>query len=106
MSTNESCFDSCRMRAAPSRHSVLPTRRTEPGAALIEGTTDVSDWETDAYLAEARKYASAASYDVQRLAPDSEARQALHNVVLTLDAILAVLENTPSTSVAGDAGPL
>lgn len=52
----------------------------------------MAEWEVEAYLAEARKHASAASYDVQRLSADTEQRQALHNIVMTLDAILAAID--------------
>lgn len=62
------------------------------GGALREGSV-VADTEFDGYLAEARKYISAASYDVQRMPDDARDRQALHSVVLALDAMLAALED-------------
>lgn len=63
----------------------------------------MDDTEFDGYLAEARKHLSAANYDVQRMAGDAGDRQALHSVVLALDAILAVLEDadTPRSRRTG-----
>ncbi|MWB99747.1 hypothetical protein [Agromyces seonyuensis] len=49
----------------------------------------MSSLEFDGFLAEARSAASAASYDVQKLPEDSVERQALHNVVTALDALIS-----------------
>lgn len=62
------------------------------GGASHEGSA-VADTEFDGYLSEARKYISAASYDVQRMPADARDRQALHSVVMALDAMLAALED-------------
>ncbi|MBN9212381.1 MAG: hypothetical protein BGO45_15665 [Microbacterium sp. 71-36] len=62
--------------------------------------------EFDGYLAEARRHVSAANYDVQRMSDGAGDRQALHSIVLALDAILAALEHVDAArSRAGGERP-
>ena len=49
----------------------------------------MSDFESQSAIADARKYASAASYDIQKLSEDSVERQALHNL---LDAVNSLIQ--------------
>jgi hypothetical protein len=48
----------------------------------------MADLETQAALSEARKAASAASYDIQKLPEDSVERQALHNLLTAVDYLI------------------
>jgi hypothetical protein len=48
----------------------------------------MADLRTQAALSEARKAASAASYDIQKLPEDSVERQALHNLLTALDCLI------------------
>jgi hypothetical protein len=48
----------------------------------------MNDLETQAALSEARKAASAASYDIQKLPENSIERQALHNLLTALDYLI------------------
>jgi len=52
----------------------------------------MADLEFEAALAGAREAASAASYDVQKLAENSIERQALHNVVTAIDYLIQALD--------------
>ena len=52
----------------------------------------MADLEFEAALAGAREAASAASYDVQKLAENSIERQALHNVVTSIDYLIQALD--------------
>lgn len=64
----------------------------------------MGETEFDGYLAEARRHVSAANYDVQRMPGEASGRQALHSVVLALDALLAALEDADvaRSRAAGD----
>jgi hypothetical protein len=53
----------------------------------------MSSLEAQAHLSEAKKFASAASFDIQRFAPETEAAQALHNLQSAIDAIIEVLDD-------------
>lgn len=48
----------------------------------------MADLETQAAISEARKAASAASYDIQKLPEDSVERQALHNLLTAVDYLI------------------
>ncbi|WP_374009347.1 hypothetical protein [Leifsonia sp. LS-T14] len=52
----------------------------------------MADLEVQAALAEARQAASAATFDVQKLPEDSIERQALHNLVTAVKAIIVALD--------------
>ena len=52
----------------------------------------MADLEFEAALAGAREAASAASYDVQKLAENSIESQALHNVVTAIDYLIQALD--------------
>ena len=51
----------------------------------------MADIEVQAALSEARKAASAASYDIQKLPEDTVERQALHNLVTAIDYLIEAL---------------
>lgn len=51
----------------------------------------MADLEVQAALSEARKAASAASYDIQKLPEDTVERQALHNLVTAIDYVIEAL---------------
>ena len=53
--------------------------------------------EFESLLNRARDAASAATYDIQQLPEDTDARQALHNLLTAVDALIAAVE-----SAAGD----
>lgn len=48
--------------------------------------------EFDAALSSAREAASAASFDVQKLAEDSIERQALHGIITAIDYLILALD--------------
>ncbi|WP_200920415.1 hypothetical protein [Agreia sp. Leaf244] len=52
----------------------------------------MSDIEHDDFIADARRYASQASYDVQKLPEDSIERQALHNLVSAIDSLIQAVD--------------
>ncbi|MDR6971890.1 hypothetical protein [Leifsonia shinshuensis] len=52
----------------------------------------MADLEVQAALSQARQAASAASYDIQKLPEDSIERQALHNLVTAVDALIQALD--------------
>ncbi|MFP3466684.1 hypothetical protein [Leifsonia sp. SIMBA_070] len=52
----------------------------------------MADLEVQAALAQARQAANAASYDIQKLPEDSIERQALHNLMTAVDAIISALD--------------
>ncbi|MEV8213162.1 hypothetical protein [Leifsonia sp. NPDC077715] len=52
----------------------------------------MADLEVQAALSQARQAASAASYDIQKLSEDSIERQALHNLITAVDAIIQALD--------------
>lgn len=54
----------------------------------------MTDFETQAALSEARKAASAASYDIQKLPEDSVERQALHNLLTAVDYLIQAQPST------------
>ena len=48
--------------------------------------------EAQAALSEAREAASLASYDIQKLSEDSVERQALHNLLTAVDALINAVD--------------
>jgi len=52
----------------------------------------MADLEMQAALSTARQAASAASYDIQKLPEDSIERQALHNLITAVDALIEALD--------------
>ena len=52
----------------------------------------MADLEVQAALSQARQAASAASYDSQKLSEDSIERQALHNLITSVDSIIQALD--------------
>ena len=52
----------------------------------------MSDEEKTNFINEARKFASAASFDIQKLPEDSIERQALHNLMSAVDAIIQAVD--------------
>ena len=52
----------------------------------------MADLEAQAAISQARQAASAASYDIQKLAEDSIERQALHNLLTAVDAVIEALD--------------
>ena len=53
--------------------------------------------EFESLISTARSAASAATYDIQGLGEDTVARQALHNLLTAVDALIAAVD-----SLAGD----
>ncbi len=53
--------------------------------------------EFESLISTAREAASTATYDIQQLPEDTVGRQALHNLLTAVDALIAAVE-----SVAGD----
>ena len=60
----------------------------------------MAGFEVQAALTKAREAASLASYDIQKLPEDSIERQALHNLLTSVDALITAVD-TPSDSDAG-----
>ncbi|HWD61533.1 MAG TPA: hypothetical protein VG369_03480 [Humibacter sp.] len=58
----------------------------------------MADLETQALVSEARKAASAASFDIQQLPENSIERQALHNLITAVDALISALDEGDSDS--------
>ncbi|WP_243062809.1 hypothetical protein [Humibacter sp. RRB41] len=58
----------------------------------------MADLETQALVSEARKAASAASFDIQQLPENSIERQALHNLITAVDALISALDERDSDS--------
>ncbi len=52
----------------------------------------MSNLNAEAHLSEARKYVSAAAYDVQQVPEDTQTKQAIHNVVSALESIIGALD--------------
>jgi hypothetical protein len=52
----------------------------------------MSSLEAQAHLSEAKKYASAAAFDIQHFPADTETAQAIHNLQDAVDAILETLD--------------
>ncbi len=52
----------------------------------------MADLEVQAALSQARQAASAASYDIQKLPENSIERQALHNLITAVDALIQALD--------------
>ncbi|WP_448811223.1 hypothetical protein [Agromyces bauzanensis] len=62
----------------------------------------MTGFEAQAALSEAREAASLASYDIQKLSEDSVERQALHNLLTAIDALINAVEaGSDSDSDAG-----
>jgi hypothetical protein len=53
----------------------------------------MADLETQALIAEARQAASAASFDIQQLPENSIERQALHNLITAVDALISAVDS-------------
>jgi len=68
----------------------------EIGGARPSGTkgTIVAGFETQAAVSKAREAASLASYDIQKLREDSVERQALHNLLTAVDALINAVDGT------------
>ena len=58
----------------------------------------MADLETQALVSEARKAASAASFDIQQLPENSIERQALHTLITAVDALISALDEGDSDS--------
>lgn len=52
----------------------------------------MTGFEAQAALSQAREAASLASYDIQKLSEDSVERQALHNLLTAVDALINAVE--------------
>ena len=52
----------------------------------------MSDFETQSSVADARKYASDATYDIQKLSEDSVERAALHNLLNAVEALIQAVD--------------
>lgn len=52
----------------------------------------MSDLRTQGAIARARAAASAASFDAQKLPEDSIERQAIHNIVTAIDALIDAVD--------------
>lgn len=75
--------------------AVRPSRRHERGWT-------VTGFEAQAALSQAREAASLASYDIQKLSEDSVERQALHNLLTAVDALISAVDAaSASESEAG-----
>jgi hypothetical protein len=59
----------------------------------------MATFEESAALSDARRYASAAAFDIQKLDEDSIERQALHNL---LNAVEALIQSVDATDDAQD----
>ncbi|MBM7503622.1 hypothetical protein ACFPER_09070 [Agromyces aurantiacus] len=55
--------------------------------------------EIESYLSQARAAASGASYDAQKLSEDSVERQAIHNLVTAVEALIAAIDAGSSGEV-------
>ena len=60
----------------------------------------MAGFEAQAALSKAREAASLASYDIQKLREDSVEKQALHNLLTAVDALITAVD-TGSDSDAG-----
>jgi alpha-galactosidase/6-phospho-beta-glucosidase family protein len=52
----------------------------------------MSNLNAEAHLSEARKFVSAAAYDAQQVPEDTQAKQAIHNIVNALESIIGALD--------------
>lgn len=52
----------------------------------------MAEFESESPITQAREAASLASYDIQKLPEDSIERQALHNVLTALDALITAVD--------------
>ena len=52
----------------------------------------MADFEAQAAISKAREAASLASYDIQKLPEDSVERQALHNLLTAVDALINAVD--------------
>ncbi len=52
----------------------------------------MADLEAQAAISHARQAANAASYDIQKLAEDSIERQALHNLLTAVEALIQAVD--------------
>ena len=58
----------------------------------FEGGCIVAGFEAQAAISQAREAASLASYDIQKLPEDSVERQALHNLLTAVDALINAVD--------------
>jgi hypothetical protein len=52
----------------------------------------MADLETQAAVSQARQATNAASYDIQKLPEDSIERQALHNLLTAVEALIQAID--------------
>ena len=69
-----------------------------------EGGLTVAEFEVQAALSTAREAASLASYDIQKLPDDSIERQALHNLLTAVDALITAVDTGLDSDSDSDAG--
>jgi len=62
-----------------------------PSCCHERGRT-VAGFEAQAALSKAREAASLASYDIQKLREDSVEKQALHNLLTAVDALITAVD--------------
>ncbi|MCU1550877.1 MAG: hypothetical protein JWR36_1437 [Glaciihabitans sp.] len=62
----------------------------------------MSNLNAEAFLSEARSFVSAAAFDAQQVPEDTEAKQALHNIVSALESIIATLDAIVSPDAESD----
>lgn len=53
----------------------------------------MADLEAQAAISQARQAANAASYDIQKLPEDSLERQALHNLLTAVEALIQAVDS-------------
>ncbi len=67
-------------------------RRRSPVVCHERGRT-VAGFEAQAALSKAREAASLAGYDIQKLREDSVEKQALHNLLTAVDALITAVDD-------------
>ncbi|WP_162924964.1 hypothetical protein [Mycetocola zhujimingii] len=58
----------------------------------------MTDFESESFIADARKYANAATFAVQQLREDSIERQAIHELLNAVDALIQAVDHSAETS--------
>ncbi|MBF4571661.1 hypothetical protein ITJ64_03950 [Herbiconiux sp. VKM Ac-1786] len=58
----------------------------------------MATFREESALADARKYASAAAFDIQQLPDEFVSQQALHNLLAAVEALIVVVDGATSTS--------
>jgi len=76
----------------PAAGRGVPWAARRRSAARVERGWTVAGFETQAALSKAREAASLASYDIQKLSEDSVERQALHNLLTAVDALINAVD--------------